>query len=52
MKKKDGNIYASSLYMLENLIKLSFAECNYKTIVKDDKRQIKKEFLKPLNQIL
>ena len=46
MKKKDGNIYASSLYMLENLIKLSFAECNYKTIVKDDKRQIKKELLK------
>ena len=46
MKKKDGNIYASSLYMLENLIKLSFAECNYKTIVKDDKRQIKKELNK------
>ena len=46
MKKKDGNIYASSLYMLENLIKLSFAECNYKTIVKDDKRQIKKELIK------
>ena len=46
MKKKDGNIYASSLYMLENLVKLSFAECNYKTIVKDDKRQIKKELIK------
>ena len=46
MKKKDGNIYASSLYMLENLINLSFAECNYKTIVKDDKRQIKKELNK------
>ena len=32
--------------MLENLVKLSFAECNYKTIVKDDKHQIKKELNK------
>ncbi|MEC8099772.1 MAG: molybdopterin molybdotransferase MoeA, partial [Pseudomonadota bacterium] len=45
-KKKDGNIYASSLYMLENLVKLSFAECIYKTIIKDNKHEIKKELNK------
>ncbi len=44
--KKDSNIFASSLYMLESLIQLSFSECNYKTIVKDDKNKIKKELSK------
>ncbi len=42
-KQKDGNIYASSLYMLEALINLSYSECNYKTIVEDEKNKIKKE---------
>lgn len=40
--KKDSNIFASSLYMLEALIHLSFSECIYKTIVKDNKNKIKK----------
>jgi len=40
--KKDSNIFASSLYMLEALIHLSFSECIHKTIVKDNKNKIKK----------
>ena len=47
-KQKDGNIYASSLYMLEALINLSYSECNYKTIVKDEKNKIKKEIKKAI----
>ena len=47
-KQKDSNIYASSLYMLEALINLSYSECNYKTIVKDEKNKIKKEIKKAI----
>ena len=45
-KKKDGDIFASSIYMLEALIQLSFSECSYKTIVKDNKNKIKNELIK------
>lgn len=41
--KKGSDIFASSLYMLEALFQLSFSECIYKTIVKDDKNKIKKK---------
>ena len=34
--------------MLEALINLSYSECNYKTIVKDEKNKIKKEIKKAI----
>ena len=44
--KRDGNIFASSIYMLEALIQLSFSECSHKIIVKDNKNKIKNELVK------
>ena len=44
--KKEGSVFASSLFMLESLIYLAGATCNYKKIVKDNKFQIKDELIK------
>ncbi len=44
--KKEGSVFASSLFMLESLINLTGATCNYKKIVKDNKFQIKDELIK------
>ena len=44
--KKEGSVFASSLFMLESLINLTGATCNYKKIVKDNKFQIKDELKK------
>ena len=44
--RKEGSIYASSLYMLESLIKLSLSKCNYKALVEDDIKKIKDQFQK------
>lgn len=44
--KKEGSVFASSLFMLESLINLTGAACNYKKIVKDNKFQIKDELIK------
>jgi molybdopterin molybdotransferase len=41
-KLKDNKIYASSLYMLKNLLQLSGAKCIGIKIIKDDEKLIKK----------
>ena len=45
-QKKEGSVYASSMLMLESLIKLSNASCNNKSIVKDNKKKIINELIK------
>ena len=44
--KKEGSVFASSLFMLQSLINLTGATCIYKKIVKDNKFQIKDELIK------
>ena len=47
--KKQGTVFASSLFMINSLINLSFSLCPKKKIVKDNKEIIKKELLKASN---